>query len=192
MELCWYDILQPDGTPAADWMSPERRERARSMRHEADRLRTEAGELLARRMLSARMGCAPAEVPLRWDEAGKPSVEGGQWYVSIAHAGAYAVCAVDRRPIGVDLEPVRSAEEKFMRRVCTQAEQSYLFARGADIYERFWELWTAKEAVFKLAGRGPLLGLSKLALPQGVSVWYTGCRGCALTVAWNIAEEAEG
>ncbi|MBQ7485643.1 MAG: 4'-phosphopantetheinyl transferase superfamily protein [Oscillospiraceae bacterium] len=190
MELQWYDILQPDGVPAPDWMDSERRRRAESMRHEADRLRTEAGEYLARRMLAQRMDCAMEAVPLRWDEAGKPFVEGGAWHVSISHSGAYAVCAVDRRPVGVDLETVRTVDEKFMRRVCTEAELSYL-AGGDGSPERFWELWTAKEAVFKLTGAGPLLRLSKLALPERISVCYMRCRGCALTVAWNNREEAQ-
>ena len=67
MELRWYDILQADGQPSADYLSPQRRQRAAAMRDEADRLRTVAGETLARQMLSERLGCEPGSVPLRWE-----------------------------------------------------------------------------------------------------------------------------
>lgn len=187
MELRWYDILQEDGTPSIDYLSEERRHRAEAMRFEADRLRTVAGETLAREMLAARLGCSPADVPLRWDENGKPVVPGTGLYVSVSHSGAYVVCAVDDKPVGVDVETVRDVDGKFMRRVCSEEELAYAL-RGGDVQRRFWELWTAKEAVFKLTGHGPLLRLSKFALPEGVTVCYTERFGCALTVASCPAE----
>ena len=182
MEVRWYDILQEDGQPAPDYLDPQRRQRAEAMRFEADRLRTVGGEVLARRMLAERLGCDPVDVPLRWNEDGKPEAPDTGWFLSISHSGAYVVCAVDRAPIGVDVETIRDVDEKFMHRVCSEEELAYAL-RGGDVQRRFWELWTAKEAVFKLTGHGPLLRLSKLALPEGVTVCYTEQFGCALTVA---------
>ncbi len=182
MDLRWYDILKEDGTPSADYLSEERRRRAEAMRSDADRLRTVAGEVLAREMLAARLGCSPQEVPLQYDEDGKPVVSGTGLFVSVSHSGAFVVCAVDDHPIGVDVETIRDVDDKFMRRVCSEEELSYVL-RGNDRERRFWELWTAKEAVFKLTGHGPLLRLSKLALPDNVTVCYTEQFGCAMTVA---------
>ena len=184
MELRWYDILQKDGEP--DWpaVSEERRRRAEAMGHDADRLRTLAGETLARQMLAERLGCAPENAPLEWDENGKPAAPGTGLYVSISHSGAYAVCALDEQPIGVDVETIRPADAKFMRRVCTEEELRYL--AGGDPLRRFWELWTAKEALFKRTGHGPLLRLSKLALPPDTAVWYAECHGCAVSVARHL------
>lgn len=187
MDLRWYDILQEDGLPSADYLSEECRQRAAAMRFEADRLRTVAGESLARQMLSERLGCTPTEVPLQYDEDGKPVVPGTGLYVSVSHSGAYVVCVVDDAPVGVDVETVRDVDEKFMRRVCSEEELAYAL-RGNDRERRFWELWTAKEAIFKLTGHGPLLKLSKLALPEDVTVCYMERYGCALTVAWDGAD----
>ena len=192
MELRWYDILQEDGQPSADFLSDERRQRAAAMRDDAARLRTVAGEALARQMLADRLGCEPIDAPIRWDENGKPEAPGTGLYLSISHSGACVVCAVDDAPIGVDVEAVRGVEEKFMRRVCSEEELAYIL-RGGDTERRFWELWTAKEAIFKLTGQGPLLRLSKLALPENVTVCYTERFGCALTVARGGARtEDEG
>ena len=181
MELRWYDILQKDGDP--DWpaVGEERRRRADAMRHDADRLRTLSGETLAREMLSAHLGCAPAEAPLQWDENGKPVAPGTGLYVSISHSGAYAVCALDSRPVGVDLETVRAFDPRFMRRVSTEEELRYMDT--GDPLHRFWELWTAKEALFKFTGQGPLIHLSKLTLPQDTAIRYFERYGCAVSVA---------
>ncbi|MBO4854504.1 MAG: 4'-phosphopantetheinyl transferase superfamily protein [Oscillospiraceae bacterium] len=181
MELRWYDILQKDGEPDWSVVGEERRRRADAMRHDADRLRTMAGETLARRMLASRLGCTAAEAPLQWDGNGKPVAPGTGLYVSISHSGAYAVCALDERPVGVDIEAIRTFDPRLMRRVCSEEELRYL--NTGDSTHRFWELWTAKEALFKLTGHGPLLRLSKLALPQDTAIWYSQCHGCAVSVA---------
>ena len=60
MELQWYDIreLTEDAALAVMGMMDEtRRRRVADIAGEDDRKRTVAGELLARRMLAARLGC---------------------------------------------------------------------------------------------------------------------------------------
>ena len=42
------------------------------------------------------------------------------------------------------------------------------------------------DALFKLTGRGPLLTLSRLALPEGVVLDHIRERGCALTTALRL------
>jgi len=186
MELLWYDIRQLDEETMARtvaMMDETRRRRISDIAGEDDRRRTVAGELLARRALAERLGCGEDNVPLRWDDTGKPAADAEGVYVSVSHSGPYAVCAAADVPVGVDVEVVRSADEKFMRRVCSEAEMAYI--RDGDC-ARFWEIWTAKEALFKLTGRGPLLTLSRLALPEGVVLDHIRERGCALTTALRL------
>ena len=162
-------------------MDETRRRRVSDIAGEDDRKRTVAGELLARRALAERLGCGEDNVPLRWDDTGKPAADAEGVYVSVSHSGPYAVCAAADVPVGVDVEVVRSADEKFMRRVCSEAEMAYIRVGDDGDCARFWEIWTAKEALFKLTGRGPLLTLSRLALPEGVVIDHILERGCALT-----------
>ena len=186
MELLWYDIRTLDTDTMAHtvaMMDEERRRRVNDIAGEDDRRRTVAGELLARRLLAQRLGCGEGEVPLRWDEMGKPTVDAVGVYVSVSHSGPYAVCAIADVPVGVDVEVVRSADEKFMRRVCSEAEMAYIRVGDDGDCARFWEIWTAKEALFKLPGKGPLLALSRLALPRGVVLDHVMQKGCALTTA---------
>ena len=189
MELQWFDIRELTEETAAAvmaMMDETRRRRVADIAGEDDRKRTVAGELLARQMLAARLGCPEKDVPLSWDELGKPSVEREGVYVSVSHSGAWAVCVTADAPVGVDVEVVRSAQEKFMRRVCSQQEMACIRPGDDGDCRRFWEIWTAKEALFKLTGRGPLLALSRFALPEGVALDYTEKNGCALTVAVQI------
>ena len=67
MELQWYDIreLTEDAALAVMGMMDEtRRRRVADIAGEDDRKRTIAGELLARQMLAARLGCPEKDVPL--------------------------------------------------------------------------------------------------------------------------------
>ena len=189
MELQWFDIreLTEDAERAAMAMMDEtRRRRVADIAGDDDRKRTIAGELLARRMLGGKLGCAEKDVPLHWDELGKPSVERAGVYVSVSHSGAWAVCVTADVPVGVDIEVIRSAQEKFMRRVCNEQEMACIRPGDDGDCRRFWEAWTAKEALFKLTGKGPLLALSRFALPAGVALDYQEKNGCALTVAAQI------
>ena len=189
MELLWYDIRALDTDTMAHtvaMMDEERRRRVNDIAGEDDRRRTVAGELLARRLLAQRLGCGEGEVPLRWDEMGKPTVDAVGVYVSVSHSGPYAVCAIADVPVGVDVEVVRSADEKFMRRVCSEAEMAYIRVGDDGDCARFWEIWTAKEALFTLTGKGPLLALSRLSLPRGVVLDHVMQKGCALTTALRL------
>ena len=189
MELFWYNIKEMDAAAydaALSMMGAERRSRIGDFPNEDGRKRSAAGELLLRQAAAARLGCTVESAPLVWDENGKPGVEGDPFYVSVSHSGPYVVAAAGDHVLGVDVEVIRGAEEKFMRRVCSEAEMACIRPGDDGDCRRFWEIWTAKEALFKLTGKGPLLALSRLALPEGVALDYTEKNGCALTVAARI------
>lgn len=189
MELFWYNIKEMDGASydeAVAMMDGDRRRRVKDLPSEDDRKRSAAGELLLRRAVAARLGGNAGSAPLHWDENGKPFVEGNPFHVSVSHSGPYVVCAVDEHVLGVDVEVIRGAEEKFMRRACSEAEMAYIRYGDAGCFQRFWECWTAKEALFKLTGKGPLLSLSRLALPESVVLDHMMCSGCAVTVAMQL------
>ena len=191
MEAVWYDIrtmAEEELEALLHRTDPRRRKRMENIQDPDDRKRTAAGEMLARQLLARRLGVEEAAVPLEWDEDGKPTVAQAELYCSISHSGPYVVCAVARVPVGVDVEVVRLAEEKFIRRTCSEQELAYIRYGDAGCYQRFWECWTAKEALFKLTGHGPLLKLSGLALPEGVVLDHTLKNGCTMTVALALQD----
>ena len=189
MELFWYDIKQMDEETyrgAFAQMSQVRQKRVNEIAAEDDRKRTVAAELLVRRVVGEKLGIAPKQVALTVDENDKPRIEGDPMYISMSHSGAWAVCAVADKPVGVDVEVIRGAQEKFIGRVCSEEEQKYIRYGDAGCFQRFWECWTAKEALFKLTGKGPLLALSRFALPESVALELILCNGCAVTVVSRL------
>ena len=189
MELFWYDIRTMDEEryqAALALMSPERQQRVAAIANEDNRKRTVAAEWLARTELGKRLNVAPETVPLTMDEDGRPFVEGDPLYCSLSHSGAWAVCAIAEKPVGVDVEVIRGTQDKYMQRICNEDELRYVRYGDEGCFHRFFECWTAKEALFKLTGHGPLLALSRFALPENVALDHVVRNGCAVTVAMTL------
>ena len=83
----------------------------------------------------------------RYNEHGKPYIEGGP-YFSISHCKAGIAVAIDDQPIGIDIESIRHAHEDIIERTMNAAERAGMDDR------KFTRLWTQKEAVVKAAGTG--------------------------------------
>lgn len=141
-------------------LSPERQARIDRYRRREDQLRSLAGELLIRELVT-QMGVAHPVVEQL--PSGQPVLAGGQLHISIAHSGQMVVCAAGEEPIGIDVEQLRPFRAGLLRHVCTEAELAYI-ADGQPLPEdmitdpgaidRFFEIWTGKEAWFKRAGTG--------------------------------------
>lgn len=77
--------------------------------------------------------------------------------LSLSHSGGHALCAQAPRDwaVGVDLERVRARDTAALAAwVCSEPERAWL-AQAADTaarLERFYMLWTLKEAFVKAAG----------------------------------------
>ena len=190
MRLYWYNIKEmtrEEYDAAMAMMSAERHRRISDFPAEDDRKRSAAGELLLRRALAERLGVSAESAPLTWEDSGKPAAAGAEGvYLSVSHSGPWVLAALSDKPLGVDVEVIRGADQKFMARACSEAEMAYINFGREGCYHRFWECWTAKEALFKVTGKGPLLSLSRLALPENVALRYTEMNGCAVTVALSL------
>ena len=83
---------------------------------------------------------------------------------SISHCKNAIAVALYDRPVGVDVERFRHAEEALLERTMNPEEQAEVrFA--ADPAEAFTRLWTRKEAVLKLRGTGLVDNLHDVLLP---------------------------
>lgn len=142
-------------------MSEEKQERVKRFRSEDDRKRTVAGEMLARKAVAKQCNVSEESIVFVKNENGKPFAENLDVNFNISHSEAMVVCAVDDKPIGIDIEKIRPVNLKIAKRVYTRDEIFYLtdgkdFSENYDgaTLERFFELWTAKEAYLKYLGCG--------------------------------------
>ena len=154
---------------------PLRFGRAERLSGRAAALGSIAGGALIARVLGAR------EDEISRGVCGKPYLTGGGRQFSLAHSGGYALLAVSDGEIGADIEAPGVCRDDAARRAFTADELEWM---RADPDKRFFELWTAKESLVKLDGRGLSLGLqsfSALELVREGAMSFRGRRvfGCA-------------
>ncbi|MBL8858167.1 MAG: 4'-phosphopantetheinyl transferase superfamily protein [Planctomycetes bacterium] len=113
---------------------------------------------LAARSVGAELG------ELEKDEEDAPLPSNG-WHWSVSHAEHYAAATLARFRIGIDVEEVRPRSQTLVPRVTSRVELELL---GGFDWQRFFRVWTAKEAVLKRAGQGllELSGCKLVAVPD--------------------------
>ena len=167
-----YDIRQMTAEEYQKWyarMDSQRQARTARFRREDDRKRAVAADSLARRMIARWSRAEEDAIVFGSNKFGKPHALGLAVEFNVSHSGDYVACAVDSRPVGIDVERIRPVSMELAARVCTDEELSYVLAGATsvtdeDTLRRFFEVWTAKEAYFKCLGTGitDLKGVSVL------------------------------
>jgi len=155
---------------------PHRVERAERFRAEDDGLRCLAGGAL----IAAVLGAEESDIAL--GKCGKPYLLSRQKFFSLSHSGKYALLAAGDADLGADIEAKNVCSDAISLRVFTEEERSWA---SESPCKRFSELWTMKESVIKLDGRGLSVGMRKfsvLGLLNGETTEYGGTPifGCSL------------
>jgi 4'-phosphopantetheinyl transferase EntD len=71
-------------------------------------------------------------------------------YVSFSHSGEYGAAAVDRQPVGIDIEVIREIPERAAHLFLTDGEIAVM--QRCRIERRMLHFWSAKEALWKQRG----------------------------------------
>ena len=163
-----YDIRDLNSDEYNRWyslMSKEKQQRVDRFRLEDDKKRTVVGEMLARKAISEWCNVPAETIQFDKNEYGKPFAVGLAVEFNISHSGDYVVCAVDDKPVGIDVEKIRPIDLSVAKYFCTSEELVYLFGHfpcdnefcyttDEIVLVRFFELWTKKEACAKCIGKG--------------------------------------
>jgi 4'-phosphopantetheinyl transferase len=97
------------------------------------------------------------------DTAGRPFL-GLRIDFNISHSGGYAVCALcTAGRVGIDIEEIRPIDISDFKAHMTHDQWEEMM-RSENRLEKFFTLWTQKEAVIKADGRGIALPLDKIAI----------------------------
>ena len=144
--------LDADSAVWAAFVSEDRRARMAALKNAADRRRSLGAELALHAALARHLdGYAPPPVCLRLP-GGKPALKNGQgWHISLAHAGDWAVCALHRAPVGVDVERKCRASAIPVREWV--GVESYLKLTGAGLAGGFRTLCAGETEIFRLGAR---------------------------------------
>ena len=112
-------------------------------------------QMLAIKHLRGRVQCAVAWLMIggdkwRYNNHGKPYfADRKDLFFSISHCKGAVAVAIDDKEVGVDIEEISRYRESLESYVLNEEERNYI-----DKKDKFIEIWTQKEAVFKLLGTG--------------------------------------
>ncbi len=202
-DLARYDVAAVDALLAA--LPPSWRARAARYTPFAARLRSALGYTLLARLLHEQYGIE-ALPPIATNEHGKPFLVDCPLHFSISHGNAAVACAVDERPIGLDVQDILTdISPALAARIaapldengCISEKTAKLLALPAcrarckpdDLTPiELTRLWTQKEASAKLDGRGLKIGLEYLPIKEH-TIKTTEHHAYILSVCKNGAED---
>lgn len=166
------DLRQPAQRLAqlAAVLSADERERAARFRFPELRDAFIAGRGLLRELLAAYLNRPAAALRFRPGLMGKPLLAGvdadADLHFNLSHSADWALYAVARRPVGIDLESMERPAlnpAAIAERICTPREWAAFQAMPAEQWHSaFFTCWTRKEAIAKATGGGLASGLRTL------------------------------
>lgn len=147
------DIAHFDWEAALPLLSEQRRQQVLRFKHEQGRKTCAAAYLLLCEGLRKEYGITEKPV-FAYGEHGKPAIVGHpDIHFNLSHCREAAVCVVSDRPVGVDVESIRSFKESLVEYTMNPTEVELIRQSERPDVE-FIRLWTMKEAVLKLSGEG--------------------------------------
>lgn len=96
------------------------------------------------------------DIKIEYEKSGKPYILDSSYGISISHSKDIALVAINEDAVGADIEVIRPFNEKLIKTYFTPDEIAFI-----DSPEKFFTIWTVKEAYLKLTGIG-LKGIKKL------------------------------
>lgn len=155
-----------------EWLTKSEQKRYRRFYFDRHRKQLLLGRYLIRSVLSQYTECiAPAEWRFLENDYGKPFVDPDQnsnsLFFNLSHSGNRLVLAVARHEfIGVDIE--RSDKQRRVAKISDrffsgEEVKDLLALDGDQQLNRFYELWTLKEAYIKACGLGLAIPLQQFS-----------------------------
>ena len=173
-----------DAAIVAPWLSPAERQRRDGILHPRALAEFLAGRRLLRTIMGGLANVPPAAVELVENAHGAISLrQSCAWQFNLSHTEGLLAFAVSRDRVGVDVEwvtrPGRTVElaDRYFAKSEVDALRALPEAAQRD---RFFDLWTLKEAYIKARGMGLAIPLRDFA--------YDLSAGIRLTVAPDIRD----
>ncbi len=91
---------------------------------------------------------------ISYDAYGKPSLNGGSHHISVTHSGRYAAMIISKvMHVGIDIEAMKPKIFKLSHKFLSDGEADFV---DPGQMESLYLIWCAKEALFKIYGKGGL------------------------------------
>ncbi|MDA1353640.1 MAG: 4'-phosphopantetheinyl transferase superfamily protein [bacterium] len=155
-------------------LSAERQERLIKIKSDDEKLRVALSEILVREVAKEILGISDHDIFFATGDGGKPFIVGHpDFHYNVSHSGKFVVCAYGDSPVGVDIQEKRPQDMRVAKRYFSIDEFKQLekIDDDTDQRDRFYELWTKKEAYAKLQGISVFHTLG-VSLPEGSEICF--------------------
>lgn len=131
-----------------------------------DALRTLIADILARLMICSRLDILPHKIEFNCNAYGKPCLKANNAiHFNASHSENWIVCAIDDKPLGIDIEHIKPIDLHIAERFFSVEENKALECTANDKkLEYFYDLWTLKESYIKALGKGLSIPLDSFAI----------------------------
>lgn len=146
-------------------LSDSEKDRAARFHFDSDREQFIITHGILRHLLGQYLNKNPADLSFKTGEQGKPYIDGLEFNLSHSHDAALIAVTQDL-PVGIDIEFHRTEIEflSLAERFFSTAEYQQITAlEGEAQKQRFFDIWSAKEAFIKGTGKGLSYGLEKFS-----------------------------
>ena len=168
MEYFVYNIKDLTDEAYEKWfslMTEEKQERVSRYKDLTRRKCSVAGEMLVKTHIADIFKVAPESLKILEAKNGKPYIEGYDIYFNISHCENMIAYTFSVFETGIDIERIKSISLTIMKRFFSEKEQKYVLGRepvetdfskcdNPEILERFYRIFTLKEAICKKSGIG--------------------------------------
>ena len=167
MKYFIYNIENLSDAEYEKWfslMTKEKQERVSRYKDITRRKCSVAGEMLVKAYINA-LNIAPEILEISEDENGKPYIPDCPVHFNFSHCENMLALAFSDEEIGIDIERIRPISLTILKRFFSEEEQKYVLGHEPDessftksedkeILERFYRIFTLKEAICKKSGIG--------------------------------------
>ncbi|PFJ51519.1 4'-phosphopantetheinyl transferase family protein [Bacillus thuringiensis] len=145
----------------------EKKYRVEKFINKKDKIRTLIGEILIRTIIFEKFKIGNEYIRFNKNQYGKPYLKDYRNFnFNISHSGEYVLCAVDNKPIGIDVEKVKYIEYKeISKNFFTTKEFNHITNQDLKFQlDGFYEMWTLKESYIKCCGQGLSMPLNSFCI----------------------------
>ena len=112
-------------------------------------------ELLVRTVLCTALQIKNNDLVFGKQALGKPFLKTNPaLHFNLSHSSNTIAVSVSDDPVGIDIEKLKAADFRIAQRFFTPREWSYISKSNQSSDNRFFEIWTKKEAYVKYTGKG--------------------------------------
>lgn len=131
-----------------------------------DAQRTLIADILARQMICNKINLPPHKIEFSYNDYGKPYLKANSTvHFNVTHSENWVVCAIDDKPLGIDIEHVKPIDSHIAENFFSDEENRALdFTDDDKKLEYFYDTWTLKESYVKALGKGLSIPLNSFVI----------------------------